>query len=123
MWHSRPRLSRPGGGAVCVYNAAMTLTSKQRKTLRGLGQQRPDDVRLGKAGLTEGFIANLHELLGRLELVKLRFTDVEGAERQALADEVCQRVGAECAGVIGRVMLLYRANPELEPGQRVKLDA
>jgi RNA-binding protein len=99
----------------------MTLTSKQRKTLRGLGQKRPDDVRLGKAGLTDGFIANLNELLDRLELVKLRFTDVEGAERQALADEVCERVGAECAGVIGRVMLLDRANPALDPAERVRI--
>ncbi|QNN24676.1 YhbY family RNA-binding protein [Planctomycetales bacterium ZRK34] len=101
----------------------MTLTSKQRKTLRGLGQKRPDDARLGKSGLTDGFIENLNELLDRRELVKLRFTDVEGAMRQTLADEVCQRVGAECAGVIGRTMLLYRANPELEDGQRVRIDA
>lgn len=100
----------------------MTLNSRQRKTLRGLGQKLGDDARLGKAGLTDGFLTNLNELLDHRELVKLRFVDVEGSDRQVLADEVAGRVGAECAGVTGRTMLLYRPNPALDDDQRVRLD-
>jgi len=92
----------------------MSLTSKQRRALRGLGQKRGDDVHLGKAGLTEGFVENLSALLDRHELIKLRFDDLEGDMRKQLVEEVCKTVDAECAGLVGRTMLLYRENPDNE---------
>ena len=69
----------------------------------------PDDVTLGKSGLSESFIAHARTLLARKELVKVRFSDVEGAERKNLAREICAALGAECVQVLGRTLLLYRA--------------
>lgn len=97
----------------------MALTGKEKSKLRGLGQTMPDDVRVGKAGLSEGFVANLRTMLERKELVKLRFTELEGAERKALAADVAEAVDAELVSVTGRTALLYRANPELDAAKRV----
>lgn len=100
----------------------MGLTSKQRRVLRAHGQRLKDDAHLGKAGPTDAFLAHVGTLLDRKELVKLRFDDVDGADRQALADEVSAMLQAECAGVVGRTMLLYRANESLDDAKRIALD-
>ncbi len=98
----------------------MTLTSKQRRTLKGLGQRMNDDLRLGKAGISDSFVNHAGQLLDRQELIKIRFTDISGADRQALADQVSEALHAQCVGVVGRTMLIYRDNPDLEP-QKKKL--
>ncbi len=96
----------------------MPLTGQQKRKLKAIAQTMSDDVRLGQAGLSEGFLANLDDLFNRKELVKLRFTELRGAERQELADMVCQATGAELVHILGRTMLLYRPNPALAPEQR-----
>ena len=90
----------------------MPLSGKEKRSLKARGQTMPDDVVLGKAGMTEAFVTHAKALLVRKELVKVRFADVEGAERKALAREVCAAVGAECVQVLGRTMLVYRAKEE-----------
>ena len=100
----------------------MALTGKQKRALKSIGMTREDDLRLGSAGLSEGFLAHLDDQLRRKELVKLRFTEVEGAMRKKLAEEICEAASAECFGIIGRTMLLYRPNPELPPDKRVLKD-
>lgn len=99
----------------------MSLSTKQKHTLRVLGQKRPDDAQLGAAGITEPFVAHLGRLLAEKELIKLRLndTDLAGEERAAAAREAAAAAGAECVAVVGRTALLYRANPELEAKRRV----
>jgi RNA-binding protein len=96
----------------------MTLTGRQKRALKSKGMTMEDDLRLGTAGISEGFVAHLDSLLSRKELVKLRFADLEGSARKTLAAEVGEASGAEVIGVVGRTMLLYRANPELPADQR-----
>lgn len=101
------------------YSVRMALSGKDKSTLRSVGQKGPDDVRLGKEGLSEGFLTNLKTLLARKELVKLRFTELEGEERKAMAAEVAAASDAELVSVVGRTVLLYRANPKLDAAKRV----
>lgn len=98
----------------------MPLTSSQRKRLRAIATTLADDLRIGKDGLSAGFVATLRGLLARKELVKLRFgKEVIGDDRRGLAEEVRAAAEAEVVGVLGRTMTLYRANPELEEKKRV----
>lgn len=101
----------------------MALSGKQKRALKARGQTMSAEAQLGTDGATDAFVVHLSDLLARKELVKLRLndTDLEGEARRAAAEEVCTAVGAECVAVIGRTVLMYRANPELEPGKRVKL--
>jgi RNA-binding protein len=100
----------------------MPLTGKQKRALKGHGQRMPDDVILGKAGITAEFVEHARRLLDRKELLKIRFTDVGGSARKALADEVCRALEAECVQILGRTMLLYRANPGLDAAGRLLPD-
>ena len=102
----------------CRYDVRMALTGNQKRQLRTLGQKKADDTRLGKAGLSEGFVENLRRLLAEKELVKVRFTEVEGGERKALAKTVADAADAELITLVGRTALLYRANPELDAASR-----
>lgn len=97
----------------------MTLTGKQKRTLKSLGQTMPDDLPMGKAGITDGIVARLDAMLKKKELIKVRFTELEGAARKELASQVSQTLSAQCIAVVGRTMLLYRANPELDAAKRV----
>src|SRR5437868_6748197 len=97
----------------------MPLTGKHKRQLKARGQTMPDDVVLGKAGPTEPFVAHAKSLLERKELVKIRFADVQGADRKALAKDVCAAIGAECVQILGRTMLVYRANPALAADKRL----
>ncbi len=96
----------------------MALTGKQKRALKSMGMTMDDDLRLGGAGLSEGFLAHLSEQLDRKELVKLRFAEVEGSARKKLAADIAEAAGAELVGLVGRTMLLYRENPKLEPDKR-----
>jgi len=86
----------------------MPLTGKQKRALKQRGQLMPDDCRLGKGLFSDEFVGHLNRLLDKRELVKMRFTDLEGKDRKALAKAVCQAVDAELVQVVGRTVLLYR---------------
>lgn len=96
----------------------MPLTGKQKSQLKALGQRMADDIHLGTDGLSDGFVAHLNAALQRKELVKLRFTELEGDARKEMASELSEAVGAECVAVVGRTVLLYRENPELPAKKR-----
>ena len=89
----------------------MPLTGKQKRALKQRGQTMPDDCRLGKGLFSDQFVGHLNGLLDKQELVKMRFTDLEGKDRKELARAVCEAVGAECVQVVGRTVLMFRAAP------------
>ena len=100
----------------------MTLNGKQKRTLKTRAQKMDDDLHLGKAGLTENATANIGRLLDAKEVVKVRFIELEGAERKRFAADLCETVGAECVQVLGRTLLMYRANAELVASKRALKD-
>ncbi len=96
----------------------MPLTGKQKRVLKQRGQTMGDDCRLGKGLFSDEFVGHLNRLLDKQELVKMRFTDLEGAERKELANAVCKAVGAELVQVVGRTVLMYR--PRSRKGDKVE---
>ncbi len=97
----------------------MTLTGSQKRFLKSRGQTMADDAHVGKAGVTDAAVTNLQRLLARKELVKVRFDDLEGSARRTFAADLAILLDAQCIAVVGRTALLYRANPDLDPAQRV----
>ena len=97
------------------------LTPTQRKFLRGLANTLDCEVRLGKGGASAQAVGHVRSLLERRELIKIRLLPAAGKERQALAEAIASAAGAELAGVVGRVAVLYRPDPQLPPGQRIQL--
>jgi RNA-binding protein len=88
------------------------LTGAQKSYLRGLGQTRDADLKVGRGGLTPEFFAELQKLLRAHELVKLRFLGADRDERAALCAQVADEGRCVCVGAVGHTALFYRQHPE-----------
>ena len=86
----------------------MSLTSAQRKYLRGLGHHLDPVVTIGQQGVTPAVEAALDEALGSHELVKLRFREFKQS-KAALCAQLAQACSAELVGRVGHVAIFFRA--------------
>jgi len=76
---------------------------------------------VGKEGISPAVVQSVSDLLDRRELIKVRLTGPSGAARKEIGPALADAARAACAGVIGRTVLLYRPNPELNPARRIDL--
>lgn len=83
------------------------LSSKQRKYLSSLAVNIQPTVMLGKDGSSAAVKQALSDELAIRELIKLRFVSNK-EERNELARELAESVGAELVRVIGNVAIFYR---------------
>ena len=100
------------------------LTPRQRAYLRSLGQREPVILQVGKAGITGAVLDQLDRALAARELVKVRVLRNAPVAPEEAAERLAAATGAEPVGVLGRVVTLFRRNPEApripwpEPGGR-----
>jgi RNA-binding protein len=91
------------------------LTGKQRRRLRALGHHLTPVVLLGQNGVTPGVLAAVDQALFDHELIKVK---IGPEERDETAEKLATENSAEVAQLIGRTLLLYRANadaPKINP--------
>ncbi|QYM79210.1 YhbY family RNA-binding protein [Horticoccus luteus] len=88
------------------------LTGAQKSYLRGLGQNLPPALKLGKGGLTPEFFAELQRRLKATELVKLRFLATERDERATLCARIADEGRCVLVGAVGHTALFYRQQPD-----------
>ena len=86
------------------------LTGKQRSWLRAQANALSPAVRAGKAGITNGVIAEVEQALLRHELIKVRLEKPD--DKKGAAAELAERTRAVLCGLLGHTVILYRANPE-----------
>ena len=89
----------------------LVLTGAQKTRLRGIGQTLEPHLKVGKAGLTPAFFKELDLLLGRVELVKLRFIGADRNERAALIDRIAAEGACHAVGAVGHTALFFRPKP------------
>ncbi|MBL9003628.1 MAG: YhbY family RNA-binding protein [Myxococcales bacterium] len=90
----------------------MTLSTRQRAYLRGLGHHLQPVVMLGKEGISAGLLQALDTALDQHELVKLRLSENAPGERHELATGLAEQSVSALVQVLGRIVLLYRRRPE-----------
>ena len=84
------------------------MTGKQRRYLRGLGQQLTPTLHVGHEGVSEAVVRQTEVQLDAHELVKVRVGDNAPEDRHATAAKLARRTGADLTQVLGRTALLYR---------------
>lgn len=89
------------------------LTGAQRKHLRGLAHHLKPVVHVGKNGLTETVVESIDQALDDHELIKVKLVDPQGRKRE-LAEEIADRSGGAWVGLVGKVVTLYRRQPDPE---------
>ncbi len=86
------------------------LTNAQIRDLKGRAQRLKATIKLGKDGISPGFLAALNDALAHLELVKVKF-DCFKEEKKEMAPELAQKTGSRLIMRVGNVAVLYRPRP------------
>jgi RNA-binding protein len=100
----RPTPGRTGN----LYNAAMELSERQRKYLRGLGHALNPVVLIGSAGVTPAVTAEVKRALHDHELIKVKFRGAERDARDAGLTELATATESELIQRIGHTALYYK---------------
>lgn len=88
------------------------MTGKERRHLRALAHRLSPVVIIGQRGIGDGVVRQVDGALTDHELIKVRLGSECPVGRDEAAGALAQRTGAEVAGTIGRVIILYRPHPE-----------
>jgi len=91
----------------------MTLSNAQKRDLKARAQRLEPVIKLGHAGVSDGFIKSLDEALTLHELVKMKFTDHK-TQRHELAPQIAEKTGSELVVEVGNVAVFYRAKIKAE---------
>ncbi|MCK9294593.1 MAG: ribosome assembly RNA-binding protein YhbY [Desulfobulbaceae bacterium] len=97
------------------------LTGKQKSYLRGLGHHLVPIAMIGQNGLTKEVLAAINAVLAAHELVKIKVQNTAAIDRHEAAESVAGQTGAQLVQVIGRSILLYKANQDMRPEKRIIL--
>lgn len=96
------------------------LSTQQICTLRSKAQTLEPVLKVGKQGLTPGFLKSVEEALAQHELIKVKFADLKDQKR-ALSPQLAEQTSSILVTLIGNVLVLYRQ--QADPAKRkVSLD-
>ena len=94
------------------------LNNAQIRKLKGLAQRMDASLKVGKQGLSEGFIKSLDEELSRHELVKVKFTEFK-EQKKDLAPQLAEKTRSHLVTLLGNVAVLFRRQPD-EAKQKIQ---
>ncbi len=89
-----------------------TLTSTERRRLRGRAQLLEPQLKLGRDGATPAFVEGVRVALAQHALVKIKLVDHK-EERHALAETLATQTESALVQVVGHVVVLYRPRPSV----------
>lgn len=90
----------------------LELASDRRRSLQARAHAIKPIVWIGAAGLWEGIIHELDQGLKSHELIKVKVSSDERETRDALLEEICERLDAAPVQHIGKVLVIYRPKPD-----------
>lgn len=89
------------------------LSTKEILELKARAHHLHPVVMIGQQGLTEAVIKETDDALSAHELIKVRVFGDDRAERIEICDALCKAVDAQLVQHIGKLLVLWRKNPEL----------
>ena len=87
------------------------LSTRQICDLRSRAQRLDPVLKVGKQGLTDGFVKSVDAALDQHELIKVKFADLKDQKRE-LAPQLAGRTSSVLVTLIGNVLVLYRQQPD-----------
>jgi RNA-binding protein len=91
------------------------LTSKEKRRLRQVAHHLQPVVTLAERGVTDGLLEEARRALHDHEIIKAKVNVADRELRQSLGEALANGCESEIVQVIGKVWVLYRANPDADP--------
>jgi len=101
-----------------LHSAAMTLSERQKKYLRGVGHTLKPLVAVGDSGVSASLMAEFEKTLDHHELLKVKVRVGDRKARDTIIETLCDQGKAVLVQRIGNVALLYRENQAMDPAKR-----
>jgi RNA-binding protein len=86
----------------------MAVTDKQKRYLKGLAHSLKPVVMVGNSGLTDSVMAEINNALDHHELIKVRVSGQERADRKQMLEQIAEQTGADLVLIIGHIGGFYR---------------
>ena len=83
------------------------LTNSQIRKFKATAQLMEPMLKVGKAGLSEGFIRTVSDALAQHEMVKIKFVEFKDQKKE-LAPQLAEKTGSHLVMRVGNVMVLHR---------------
>jgi len=88
------------------------LPPKRRSELRSQAHKLNPVVLIGDKGLTDEVLAEIEAALKAHELIKVRAATDDRDARNVWMEAICEKLAAHPVQQIGKVLVVYRGNPE-----------
>lgn len=98
----------------------MPLNKSQLKTLKQLSHHLEPVILLGGKGLTDAVHKEIDLALESHELIKIKLSSKDKAEKQLLAETICKKHGATLIAQIGHIITIYRKSQKLSDSEGAK---
>jgi RNA-binding protein len=89
------------------------MTPDKRRELRARAHALDPVVMVGQSGVSAAVLQEAERALKSHELIKIRVAGADRVGRERMLQEICAGVAAEPVQHIGRILVIYRENPEL----------
>lgn len=90
------------------------INKHDKYRLRALANPLKPVVIIGKDGLTENMINSINDVIRTHELIKISILKTyEGLPTKELGQLICSTIGAEYIFSVGRVIVIYKKNKEI----------
>ena len=90
----------------------LSLTVSERLDLKARAHPLSPTVMIGNAGLTASVLKEIAQTLKTHELIKIRVM-TERPQREEILAGICTQLDAAPVQHIGKVLVIYKPNPEL----------
>ena len=91
------------------------MNSAERKNLRRIAHHLHPVVIVGDGGVSDAVIAETNRALDDHELIKVKVNTLDREDRSEMIDALIAACQAEAVQRIGKVVVLYRRNPDAKP--------
>ena len=93
----------------------MSKTASEKKVLRQIAHHLDTVVIVGDQGLSDGVMAEIERALVDHELIKVKLAIGDRETRADAAKTIADACEAEVVQSIGKIIVLFRANPKANP--------
>ncbi len=89
------------------------LSNSQLRKFKAAAQHLEPMLKVGKAGLSDGFVRSVDAALAQHELVKIKFVEFK-EQKKELAPQLADKTTSHVIMRVGNVVVLHRPRPVAE---------